>query len=76
MEIHDDEKKVTDFIYLLNFLDFLETIGYLHSEKAISLDGVRELLGNSIIYFYEIFSVYIEYRKRQKLRIFTNILSN
>lgn len=66
MELHDKEENAKDFIYLLNFLDFLETIGYLHSEKSISTDEVRELLANSIIYFYEIFSDYIDYRRKTK----------
>ncbi|HBD9375990.1 TPA: hypothetical protein KLD42_002906 [Legionella pneumophila] len=65
-DLNDDEKKIKEFIKLLNFLDFLETIGYLHSRKAITTEEVSELLGNSIIYFYDIFSIYISYRRTTK----------
>jgi hypothetical protein len=58
MDLNDDESQIKEFIKLLNFLDFLETIGFLHSKKAITTEEVTELLGNSIIYFYDIFSIY------------------
>ncbi len=66
MDLNDDETQIEPFIKLLNFLDFLETIGYLHSRKAITTEEVSELLGNSIIYFYDIFSIYIAYRRKTK----------
>lgn len=66
MELHNNKTQIEEFIKLLNFLDFLETIGYLHSKKAITTEEVSELLGNSIIYFYDIFSVYIDYRRKTK----------
>ncbi|MGQ3888464.1 DUF4760 domain-containing protein [Legionella sp. CNM-1927-20] len=66
MDLNDDESQIEEFIKLLNFLDFLETIGYLHSRKAITTEEVTELLGNSIIYFYDIFSIYIAYRRKTK----------
>ncbi len=66
MKLHDNETQSGEFISLLNFLDFLETIGYLHSKKAVTTEDVSELLGNSIIYFYDIFSIYISYRRKSK----------
>lgn len=66
MKIHDSKEMTEKFVSLLNFLDFLETIGYLHSKKAITTEEVSELLGNSIIYFYDIFSIYIAYRRKTK----------
>ncbi|MGQ3890944.1 DUF4760 domain-containing protein [Legionella sp. CNM-4043-24] len=66
MKLHDDKRKTEKFISLLNFLDFLETIGYLHSQDSISTEEVSDLLGNSIVYFYDIFSIYIAYRRKSK----------
>lgn len=66
MALKDNKDKIKPFIKLLNFLDFFETIGYLHDKKAITTEEVSELLGNSIIYFYDIFSLYISYRRNTK----------
>ena len=60
-----DLGKQKDFIKLLNFLDFLETIGYLHHRQAVTAIEVNELLGNSIVYFFEIYKPYI-LQRRQK----------
>ncbi|HAT2147266.1 DUF4760 domain-containing protein [Legionella pneumophila] len=56
----------SDYIYLLNFLDFLETIGYLYVRNAVTIPELNELLGNSIVYFYEIFQPYIKHRRDSK----------
>ncbi len=61
---------IKDFISLLNFIDFLETIGYMYKTQAITLEEIKELLGNSIVYFYDIFRAYIEYRRRDKDQMF------
>jgi len=58
-----NQSQINGFIRLLNFLDFLETIGYLYSIKAVSINEVNELLGNSIIYFFDIYKGYIRYRR-------------
>lgn len=57
--------KVKEFISLLNFLDFLETIGYIYFAKGITLIEIRELLGNSIVFYYEIFEDFIEFRRTE-----------
>lgn len=66
MKLHDNHRETQKFVSLLNFLDFLETIGYLHSQKSITTEEVSDLLGNSIVYFYDIFSIYIAYRRKTK----------
>lgn len=66
MDLRDNRKKSKEFIYLLNFLDFMETIGYLHQENAVSTVEINELMGNSIIYFYEIFEEYIKFRRKDR----------
>ncbi len=47
-------------------MDFLETIGYLYVQKAVTVPELNELLGNSIVYFYEIFQPYIKHRRNSK----------
>jgi hypothetical protein len=66
MNLHEDKEHIADFISLLNFLDFLETIGYMHSEQAIKTEEVKELMGNSLVYFFDIFKIYIDYRRKEK----------
>lgn len=51
------------FAYLLNLLDFLEVIALFCRKKLITTDEVDELLGNSIIFFYDIFRPWIYYRR-------------
>ena len=63
--LHENKEKIEDFIRLLNFLDFLETIGYLHYINAVTVGEVRELLGNSIVYYYEIFRPFILLRRKE-----------
>lgn len=46
-------------------MDFLETIGYLHYINAVTVGEVRELLGNSIVYYYEIFEPFILLRRKE-----------
>ncbi|MCL9685835.1 DUF4760 domain-containing protein [Legionella maioricensis] len=64
--ISRDVNSKEEYIYLLNFLDFLETIGYLYVQKAVTIPELNELLGNSIVYFYEIFHPYIKHRRNSK----------
>lgn len=61
----DKDKEQDDFIILLNFLDFMETIGYLYEKKLIKADELNALCGESIRFNYKIFTPYIRY-KRQK----------
>ena len=58
-----EEKKNEDFIYLLNFLDFLETVAYFSNKDYISQKDINELLGNSLNYYYKVFKQWICYRR-------------
>ncbi|MCE0723983.1 DUF4760 domain-containing protein [Legionella resiliens] len=55
----------TDFIYLYNFLNFLETIAYFANNKYISSDEVNELLGGSLKYYYLVFKLLIADRRKK-----------
>lgn len=53
------------FIYLLNLLDFLETIAYFSNKGFISVKEINELLGNTIFFNYKIFKSWISYRREK-----------
>lgn len=65
-DLHDNPNKIEDYIILANFVDFLETIGYLYEQTNLTTVEIKEFLGNSLIYFYEIFSIYISYKRQIK----------
>ncbi|MEE9451883.1 MAG: hypothetical protein V3V61_03895 [Gammaproteobacteria bacterium] len=44
-DMRNKEKQAKKFMYLHNFLDFLETVAYFCKKKDISEDDVRELIG-------------------------------
>lgn len=57
--------KVENFICLLNFLDFMETVGYLHTQDHLKRESLNELFGASIEFNYEIFEIYILHRRKK-----------
>ena len=54
-----------EFTYLLNFLDFLETLAYFCNRGYISVDDVDDLIGNSMVFYYKVFKKWIYYRKEK-----------
>jgi len=56
---------ISDYIHILNLLDFLETIGYLHAQGKLKTDEITELCGNSILYYSHIFKGIIERRQKR-----------
>lgn len=58
-------KQKEDFIYLLNFLDFMETIGYFYTNKYLEEKHLYELFGASLKFNYEIFEPYIKHRREK-----------
>lgn len=65
-KIRRDDDYTEKYIILLNFLDFLETIGFLCNSDRLDEEDIRELCGNSIVYFYEIFCPLIKIRRDEK----------
>lgn len=57
----DEQRK---FIYLLNLLDFMETIGHLHYKGLLPMNDIRDLCGFSVKFNYQIFEQYIDDRKK------------
>lgn len=60
-----DNKSVQSFISLLNFLDFMETIGYYYATGKLEQSDLKELFGLSLKFNYEIFEPYI-YDRRER----------
>lgn len=58
-----DKLRKREFMFLLNFLDFLETIGHLYVEKLISRQKLKALFGESLDFYYQLFEKYIEHRQ-------------
>lgn len=56
-------EKADNFICLLNFLDFLETIAYFTNQGFISIRDIDELTGCSLKYYYCIFQKLIISRR-------------
>ncbi|RAP36668.1 hypothetical protein B1207_07650 [Legionella quinlivanii] len=57
--------KASDFIALLNFLDFLETISYFANRGYISVKDLNELTGYSIKFYYSVFTKFIDDRRNK-----------
>lgn len=53
------------FIYLLNLLDFLETIAYFSNRNFVGATEIDDLLGHTILFNYKIFKYWIRYRRKK-----------
>lgn len=60
-----DDKSSLEFAYLINLLDFLETVAFFTRKKYISVRDVDELLGNSVVFYYDVFKSYINKRRER-----------
>lgn len=65
----DEGKK---FIYLLNLLDYLETLSYFFNRGDLKLKDVQNTCGNNAIFFYESFKLFIEQRQSHNKTFFIN----
>lgn len=60
-----NKESAKEFTYLLNFLDYLETVAYFANNKHVSHSEVNNLLGGTIEYYYKVFSAWIHYRRNK-----------
>lgn len=65
-------KKGNDFIYLLNLLDYLETLSYFCKRGDLKLKDVQNTCGNNVVFFYETFKLFIEQRQSHDKTFFIN----
>ena len=64
-EISENIDNSNEYIYLLNLLDFLETISYFANKGAISISDIESLMGPSMGFFFTIFTPRIEARRQK-----------
>lgn len=65
-KICEDEKSSRQFIYLLNFLDFLETVAYFTNKELISETELKELFSDSLVYYYQILKGLINHQRSKR----------
>jgi hypothetical protein len=51
------------FIYVLNFLDFMDTIGFLYIKEFVNADDLNALCGEALVFNYEIYQHYIIHKR-------------
>ena len=74
LDIADNSKKSDEFIHIINFIDFLETIAYFCNKDRVSSKAIEELTGGSITYYYKVFKKWIErHRHRHGSRYYSEI---
>lgn len=61
-----------NFIYLLNLLDHFESISYFYFINQITIDEVRNIYGNNMIFYYENLYSYIKQRQSRNSSDFEN----
>ncbi|MBX9585709.1 MAG: hypothetical protein K2X50_00480 [Gammaproteobacteria bacterium] len=57
--------EMRDFIYLMNFLECLETISFFANNNAIGQDDLKLLSGPSIKFYYQVFKLFITERRTE-----------
>jgi len=62
-KMRKEPTSVDKFISLKDYLELFETIGYLYSNKKITIEEISGLFGYSVIKFYKIFEPYMSDRK-------------
>lgn len=60
-----DIERTNDFIFILNFLDLMETIGYLFSKGYMDVENIEDLCGYSVAFNYKIFEKYIQSKRER-----------
>lgn len=66
--ISKNTSDIENFVLLLNFLDFLETIAFLAEENHINYEEISALSGDSIIFYYRIFKPWIDCHRHKHNR--------
>lgn len=60
------------FIYLLNLLDYLETLSYFWNRGDLNLKDVQNTCGNNAVFFYQCFKLFIERRQAHDKKYYIN----
>lgn len=65
-KMEKDNNSATEFMYLQNFLNFLETIGYFAHKNHVSPREVNELMGGTYLYHFDVFKSLISSRRERE----------
>lgn len=63
IELGNRKKEEEKFIHLLNFLDFMETIGYMEDKGHVTSEELDALCGEALLFNYYIFQPYIMHKR-------------
>ncbi len=59
LKISESKDKIKEFGYIMNLLDFIETVGFLSKEDLITPIEIEALCGESILYYCKILNEYV-----------------
>jgi hypothetical protein len=66
-------KDGSDFIYLLNLIDYLETISYFYERGDLDISDIQNTSGHNILFLYAVFQSYKDQRQKHDKTYFANI---
>jgi|GEM_PF-2648096 len=74
LKISTNVTMTNNFIHLLNFLDFMETVGYLKDKGHVDEKELFALCGEALVFNFNIFKPYICHKreKHQNLKFYEN----
>lgn len=58
------------FMMILNFLDFLETIGFMFKNNDLNIEKLNSINGESILFYFRILKGYVEHKNRKHNKVF------
>ena len=64
-EMSDDINSSEGYVYLLNLLEFLESISFFANRKDLQTEDILNLMGLSLVFYYDIFKPRIEARRNK-----------
>lgn len=68
LSLEKDRKIRPLFTYLLNYLDFMETVSYIYKDKETSEKGeLQALVGETMQFNFDCYLLYIQYRNTKHL---------
>lgn len=64
-EMSEDINSSEGYVYLLNLLEFLESISFFANRKDLQIEDILNLMGLSLVFYYDIFKPRIEARRNK-----------
>jgi len=70
----EKNEKGNEFVDLLNLLDFMEIVGFYVKKGEINIDDIDSLFGKSVLFFYGVFSKFIDNRQKYDKTFYSNFV--